>query len=123
MPYNLRNRHHQTNPHNATPKRNAHIRRIRLPRPALRQLHKTQRRQNVRQRAGGRGADEFEDDAQVAGDEGGHHGGDDERGGEDQVAVGLVGLVREVVGGHDFAADEAFEGESGDHVQAETALD
>lgn len=115
-PHNLRNAQHQTNRHNHRAKRNARIARPRLPRPPLRQIHKAQRRENVGERAGGRGADELEDDADVAGDEGDGHGGDDERGGEDEVAVGLVRLVGEVVFGHDFAADEAFEGEGGEHV-------
>ena len=38
------------------------------------------------------------------------------------MAVGVPGLVREPVVGHDFAADKGFEGEGGEHVEAEAAV-
>ena len=116
MPYHLRHTLRNTNQHNYAPKTNTPIRCSRLPRPSLSQFHKTQRRQDIRERTRGRGAHELENDAQVAGEQGGRHGGHDERGGEDEVPVGVVGFVGEVVGSHYFAADEAFEGEGGDHV-------
>ena len=38
------------------------------------------------------------------------------------MAVRVPGFVREPVVGHDFAADERFEGEGGEHVEAEAAI-
>ncbi|QSZ31574.1 hypothetical protein DSL72_001141 [Monilinia vaccinii-corymbosi] len=71
------------------------------------------------QGAGARGADELKDGAEVAGYEAQGHGAHDERGGEDQVQVHVEGFVVEPVVEHDLAADEGFEGEGREHVEAE----
>lgn len=115
-PDNLRHAQDQTDPHDRAPESDTRIRGPRLPRPAPREIDEAQGRQDVRERAGGGGADELEDDADVAGEEGDGHGADDEGGGEDDVAVGLVGFGWEVVFGHYLAADETLEGEGGEHV-------
>ena len=112
----LRHAHNQTNAHHHASKRYTYIRHPSLPRPPFRQFHKTKRRENVRQRARRGGADELENDAQIAGDERGRHGGEDERGGENEVSIRIVRFAWEVVLGHDLATDEALEGKSRDHV-------
>lgn len=96
-PNNPRPRHGQTDRHHRAPEANTHIRRPRLPRAPLRQIDKTQGRENVGECTSGCRADELEDDAEVVGYEGDHHGADDEGGGEDEVAVGVVGFAVEVV--------------------------
>ena len=67
---------------------------------------------------GAEAAGDLEHDSEVAREERDDHGGDDERGGEDDVAPALV-LAAEEVGLEDLAADEALEGERGKHVEAE----
>lgn len=115
----MRSRLQQTDDHDDTSEGNASVSSIRLPRLPLRELEEAERGQNVCQCAGAGRAHELKDDAEVARDQGKSHCGDDERGGEDKVAVGVVRFAREVVLGHDFAADEALERQSRDHVQAE----
>ena len=138
-PHHLRHRQRQRNPHHHAPERDARVRRVGLPRAALGEVDEAQRGQDVGEGAGGRGPHQLEDDPQVAGEEGDGHGAHDERGREDQVSVRFEGFVGEVVfalqrgfrlvtgglglgveGGlgtdHDFAADEAFKGEGGEHV-------
>lgn len=108
--------------HHNEPERDANIRSIRLPRPPLRELEEAERWENVRQRACGGCADEFEHNPQVRRDQSHAHGRYDEGRCEDDVAIRLVRLAREVVFGHDFATDEAFEGKGGDHVEAEAPV-
>lgn len=110
---------HQTNTHHKTSKNNTHIRSIRLPRPPFRKFDIAKRWENVRKSTSAGGAHELEDDADVAGEECHSHGSNHEGGCEDQVAIGLEGFGGEVVEGHDFAADEAFEGKGCEHVEAE----
>ncbi|KAA8904197.1 hypothetical protein TRICI_005572 [Trichomonascus ciferrii] len=66
------------------------------------------------------GADELEDGAEVAGEEGdGHAGADKEGGGDDVFFSGVLGWVRPVIGEDDLSTDEDLEGEGSDHVEAE----
>ncbi|KAF4625824.1 hypothetical protein G7Y89_g12339 [Cudoniella acicularis] len=64
-------------------------------------------------------ANKLENSAQITGDERERHGANDERGREDEMQVHVEGFVGEPVIEHDFAADEGFEGEGGEHVEAE----
>lgn len=112
------NRLNQTDAHHRTPKCNAHIGGIDLPGAASGEFDVAQRRQNVCQRTRTRSSHELEHDAQIAGDERHAHGGENQRGREDQVAIGVEVFGGKVVFCHDFSADEAFQWKCGEHVQA-----
>ena len=115
----LRNSLHQTHNHNPNAKNNARHRGYRPPTPCT-QLDITQRRQDVRERTRARRADDLEDGAEIARDETDRQRGYHQPCAENEVAGEMVGFVFcvEVVG-HHFAADETFQGEGGEHVEAE----
>ncbi|KAM0134030.1 hypothetical protein ACHAP3_005747 [Botrytis cinerea] len=47
------------------------------------------------------------------------HGADDEGGGEDEMQMHVEWVAGEPVVEHDFATDECFEREGGEHVETE----
>lgn len=102
--------------HDNATKSYAHIRSIRLPRPPLREFDITQWRQNVRESASTGGADQFKHDTEIAGEKTESHGGDDQGGGENEMAVRIEGFMGKVVEIHDLSADEGFKGQCCEHV-------
>ncbi len=114
----LGHRHDQTHTHDPTPKTDAQDRGDGLPALA-RQPEVAERRQDVGQGARARGADQLKHRAQIAGDEADADRAQHQRRGEDEVAVRLVGLLREPVVVHHLPAHEALEGQGSEHVEAE----
>lgn len=116
--HNLVDGHDEANAHDDAAKRHDSTGKPRLPAPRGKP-HVAQRRQNVRQRARARRANELKHGAQVAREQRERRGADDQAGGEDDVAVRVEGLAGEVVLCHDLAADKRLEGQRGQHVEAE----
>ncbi|TGO57430.1 hypothetical protein BOTNAR_0201g00160 [Botryotinia narcissicola] len=76
--------------------------------------------QYIRQRTRTSCADQFEYCAEIAGYETEDHSADDEGGGEDVMEMHVEWFAGEPVVEHDFTTDKSFEGEGGEHVEAET---
>lgn len=87
---------------------------------SLTELHVAERRQDEGQCTCRSCAEQFKHYTEIAGKEREREGGDDERGREDEMAVRVVGLVREPIIVHDFSAYEGFEWKGRKHVEAET---
>lgn len=120
-PYDLSHGLHEANGHHHGSEHCTCYRRDPLPTPCA-QLDVAEWWQYIRQCAGTCGADQLENGTKVAGKQRQHHGGDDKGSGEDQVAIWVPLFVRKPVVGHDFAANEGFEGEGGKHIQAKATM-
>lgn len=84
------------------------------------ELDIAQRGQDVSEGAGAGGADELEEGAKIAGEQADEHGGEHEGRRVEDVEVHVERGVWVEVGKDDFATDESFEGQGGEHVEAET---
>ena len=107
------------NAHNNHPERNAHIcRDFGFP-PLSTQFDIAERRKNVCQSTCARGADEFENNAQVACNKPQCHGRYNQGRSKDKVAVEVVRLVREIKCCHDGPANEGLQWQRRKHIETE----
>lgn len=116
--YHLRRCHHQTHTHDPTPKTNTQYRRNGPP-ALTRQLQITQRRQYISQGARARRTNQLKHSPQIACNKAQSHRAHHQRRSENEMPIRLIRLLGEPVIIHHLPADEAFEGEGGEHVEAE----